>query len=136
MAPPFLTSALDDPGHFTPRGNCTWCPLDRRLSVPQSQSGRSREEKNLAIWESNPGRPAIAIPIELSWCFLLYIVWESTGTVGKMILKILMDLNIFSTPEYEIVVSEMTSVYICAPNNYLNDWTDFVHIQNLIFNLS
>jgi hypothetical protein len=47
-----------------------------------------------------------------------------------------MDLNIFIIPEYEILLSEMMSLYICVPNNYLNDWTDFVHIQNLIVNLS
>jgi hypothetical protein len=44
----FLPSALDGsewsascPGRFTP-----WYPLDRRLSGPQSRSGRRGEEKN------------------------------------------------------------------------------------------
>jgi hypothetical protein len=29
-----------------PKGKSPWCPLDRRLSGPQSRSGRGGEEKN------------------------------------------------------------------------------------------
>jgi hypothetical protein len=46
-----LTSALDGgewsasrPGRFTPRERAPGYPLDRRLSVPQSHSGRGGEE--------------------------------------------------------------------------------------------
>jgi hypothetical protein len=46
-----LTSALDGgewsaslPGRFTPQGKSLCYPLDRRLGVPQSRSGRHGEE--------------------------------------------------------------------------------------------
>jgi hypothetical protein len=34
------------PGRYTPRGNSPRCPLDKRLGMPQSRSGRCGEDKN------------------------------------------------------------------------------------------
>jgi hypothetical protein len=53
IAPPFLTSPLDGgewtasrPYRFTPREKSPKYALDRRLSGPQSRSGRCGVEKN------------------------------------------------------------------------------------------
>jgi hypothetical protein len=47
------------------------------------------------------------------------------------------DLKIFNYPDYEKVVSGMSSVcmYVCmygsSPHCYLNGWTNVIHIQYL-----
>jgi hypothetical protein len=61
IAPPFLASALDGGVvSFTSRpvyrcGTSPRYPLDRRLGVPQSQSKRCAEKKNLAMPGIEPG---------------------------------------------------------------------------------
>jgi hypothetical protein len=56
---------------FMPRPLYPRYQLDRRLSVPQSRSGRGGENKKFlhySCWESNPGRPAhspVTLPNEL-----------------------------------------------------------------------
>jgi len=40
---------------FTPRGKSPWYPLDRKLGGPQSQSGRSGEEKNFQVPHKSAG---------------------------------------------------------------------------------
>jgi hypothetical protein len=56
IAPPFLTSALDEgewsvsrPGLFIPGEIDPRYPLDRRLVGPDNRSGRYEEEKNLTF---------------------------------------------------------------------------------------
>jgi hypothetical protein len=65
MAPLFLISALDGsewsasrPRPHYPRGMSPRHRLHKRLGGPQSRSGRCGEEKNLALPDIEPGRPA------------------------------------------------------------------------------
>lgn len=64
------------------------CPLDRRLSEPQSRPGRCGKEKVLPYRESNPSHLAItnrhtdsATPVHRNWIFKVYILfrWKSVN---------------------------------------------------------
>jgi hypothetical protein len=69
-APSFLISALDGgewqasrPSHFTPEER-PWRPLYRRLSAPQSRSGRRGVEKNrFSLLRIEPQPQTVAIPL-------------------------------------------------------------------------
>jgi hypothetical protein len=71
IAPPFLTSALDGSGELhTPAAlplgeEPPQYPLNKRLSGPQSRSGRCGEQKNHALpgIEPGPSSPSLISPL-------------------------------------------------------------------------
>jgi hypothetical protein len=84
IAPRIFTSALvggelsaSRPGRFSPQRKSPWYPSDRRLSGPQSRSGRDGEEKNSQPLPGLEPRSSIPWPTATP---LSYSAWIYTST--------------------------------------------------------
>jgi hypothetical protein len=109
----FLTSALavgewsaSHPRRFTRRGNSPWYPLDRRLSGPQSQTGRRGENSwhhqdlnsdPFVIQPITSCYTHFAIPApQVTWCtknFKTLLVWFINNSMHKALQTLNMAIN-------------------------------------------